>query len=259
MAAHTRPPADQEVIMGHSPAIPLITTLAAHSPVAQHKWEARGTAPIGYVKGMAVAFGRVYCKLKRGDALAVDMARPDIGDDFTDALAHLRALFVLHGMDNSHGGVDTLRHLFVVLYALGMRESSGQFSVGRDPGNKNPAASSSEAGLFQVSYDSHGKSLLLDKLIQQYRGSTDFLDIFKEGVSPRTSDLRSDGTGAANEFQNLNKNCPAFAVEYACLALRHVRQYSGPINRKTIEITRVCDELFLAVQRLIDDAGHAAV
>jgi hypothetical protein len=245
--------------VGHSPAIPLITTLAAHSPVAAHKWEARGTAPIGYVKGMAVAFGRVYCKLKRGDAIAVDMAQSDIGNDFTDALAHLRALFVLHGMDNSRPGADTLRHLFVVLYALGMRESSGQYSVGRDPGNKNMAASSSEAGLFQVSYDSHGKSMLLGKLIQQYRGSTDFLDIFKEGVSPKASDLRSDGNGAANEFQNLNKTCPAFAVEYAGIALRHVRQYSGPINRKTIEITRICDDLFLAVQRLIDAGGHSMV
>ena len=245
--------------MGLSPAIPSITTLAAHSPVATHKWEARGGAPIGYVKGMAVAFGRVYCKLKQGDPVAVDMAQADIGDDFTDAMAHLRALFVLHGMDNSHAGAGTLRHLFVLLYALGMRESSGQYSVGRDPGNSNPAAWSSEAGLFQVSYDSHGKSLLLDKLIQQYRGSTDFLDIFKEGVSPKASDLHSDGSGAANEFQVLNKSCPAFAVEYAGIALRHVRQYSGPINRKTIELTRICNELFLAVQHIIDAGGYAAV
>ena len=250
---------NQEVTVAHSPAVPLITALAAHSPVAKHKWEARGAAPIGYVKGMAVAFGRVYCKLKQGDAIAVDMARPDIGNDFTDALAHLRALFVLHGMDNSQGGADTLRHLFVLLYALGMRESSGQYSVGRDSGNKNPAPSSSEAGLFQVSYDSHGASLLLDKLIQQYRGSNDFLDIFKEGVSPKASDLRNDGNGAAHEFQSLNKSCPAFAVEYAGLSLRHIRRYSGPINRKTIEITRICDELFLAVQRLIDAGSFTSI
>jgi hypothetical protein len=78
-------------------------------------------------------------------------------------------------------------------------------------------------------------------------------------VSPKASDLRSDGNGAANEFQNLNKTCPAFAVEYAGVALRHVRQYSGPINRKTIEITRICDDLFLAVQRLIDAGGHSMV
>jgi hypothetical protein len=245
--------------MANAPAVPLITTLAAHSPVATHKWEARGTAPIGYVKGMAVAFGRVYCKLKLGDAIATDMAKPDIGDDERDALAHLRFTFVLHGMDNSRGGPDTLRHLFVLLYALGMRESSGQYSVGRDPDNKNPAPSSSEAGLFQVSFDSHGKSLLLDKLIRQYRGSGDFLDIFKEGVSPKASDLRNDGRGDANEFQSLNKACPAFAVEYACIALRHDRQYSGPINRKTIEITRICDELFLAVQKLIDHGGYTMV
>jgi hypothetical protein len=171
-----------EVIVAHAPVVPLITTLAAHSPVASYKWQARGSAPIGYVKGMAVAFARVYCKLKLGDAAATDMATADIGDEERDALAHLRFSFVMHGMDNSRGGPDVLRHLFVLMYALGMRESSGQYSVGRDPGNKNPAASSSEAGLFQVSFDSHGKSLLFDKLIQQYRGSSDFLDIFKEGV-----------------------------------------------------------------------------
>jgi hypothetical protein len=248
-----------EADLGHSPAIPLITTLAAHSPVASYKWQARGAAPIGYVKGMAVAFARVYCKLKLGDAAAADMARADTGNDDCDALAHLRFLFVMHGMDNSHDGASTLRHLFVAMYALGMRESSGQYSVGRDPGNKNPAASSSETGLFQVSYDSHGKHLLLDKLIRDYRGSTDFLDIFKEGVSAKASDLKNDGSGAAMEFQQLNKACPAFAVEYAGIALRHERRYSGPINRKTIEIARPCDELFLAVQHLIDRGGFRTV
>jgi hypothetical protein len=248
-----------EIIMAHAPAVPLITTIAAHSPLAKFKWDVAGMAPIGYVKGMAVAFARAYCKLKLGVAAAIDMARPDIGDDERDALTHYRFSFIEHGMDNSHGGADVLRHLFVLMYGLGLRESSGEYNVGKDFGNHNPAASSAEAGLFQVSFDSHRSTLLMDKLFMEYRGSTDFLDIFKEGINHGAKDPKNYGNGAIAEFQKLTKECPAFAVEYAALALRHVRQYSGPINRKKVQIVRECDEMFHSVQWLIDRGGYRMV
>jgi len=64
-------------------------------------------------------------------------------------------------MDNSRGGVDVLRHLFVLLTGLGMRESSGHYGEGRDASATNTSAYTAEAGLFQVSYNSHHASLLL--------------------------------------------------------------------------------------------------
>lgn len=245
--------------MNDAPAVPLITTIAAHSRLANHQWVARGTAPIGYVKGMAVAFARAYCKLKLGHPAALDMAKPDQGNSERDALAHLRGLFVGQGMDNSRGGADVLRHLFVLLYGLGMRESSGQYSVGQDKDGGNTSASTVETGLFQVSYNSIGTSFLLGRLFREYDGSTDFLDIFKEGVSAKAADLKNWGGGAGAEFQRLSKACPAFAAEYGAVVLRENRQYSGPINRKTIEIARECDDLFRLVQSVIDQGGHRMV
>jgi hypothetical protein len=245
--------------MGHAAAIPMITTLAAHSAVGTHKWERRGLAPIGFIKGMAVAFGRVYCKLKLGDPAAIDIAKADTGNPYVDAVPHLRSLFTAHGMDNSRGGAEVLRNMFVLLFGLGMRETSGEYGEGQDKDGGNTTANTVEAGLFQVSYNSHGSSVLLDKLFQQYRTSTDFIEIFKEGVSASASALKNWGSGTGQEFQKLTKACPAFAVEYAGVVLRHDRQYSGPINRKTIELRRECSELFIAVQNLIDRNGFTGI
>lgn len=48
---------------------------ARKSPVAAINWPDRGRAPLGYVEGMAVAFGRVHCRLKAGDVAAAAMAQ----------------------------------------------------------------------------------------------------------------------------------------------------------------------------------------
>jgi PQQ-dependent catabolism-associated beta-propeller protein len=50
----------------------------------------------------------------------LDMAKPDTGDPYTDALAYCRAEFNAVGMFNSDGGATVLRHLFVLMYGLGV-------------------------------------------------------------------------------------------------------------------------------------------
>jgi hypothetical protein len=72
---------------GLAPVINQIIALAATSPIASYNWKKRGQAPAGYVKGMAVAFGRVYCKLLAGDAAAAEMAKADTQKPFVDALS----------------------------------------------------------------------------------------------------------------------------------------------------------------------------
>jgi hypothetical protein len=99
---------------------------ARTSSVPAIDWPNRGPAPRGYVEGMAVSFGRVYCKLKAGDATAVATAQAVTANPGTDALAHYAATFAALGLDNGRAGPDTLRHLFVLLMGLGMRESSGR-------------------------------------------------------------------------------------------------------------------------------------
>ena len=243
-----------------SPAIPVIAALAANSAAAKYKWKDRGRAPRGYIKGMAVMFGRVYCKLRAGDPAALDMAKPDHGDPGRDALAHYRREFNHLAMHNQGAREDTLRHLFVLLTGLGMRESSGHYGEGRDMSAHYSTASSAEAGLFQGSYGLHVYSPLLVRLFNQYRGSRDMLDIFKEGVAaPSKANYQSWGKGIGAEFQKLCKDCPAFAVEFTAVALRHHRREWGPINRKHVELRREVDALFRSVQRLIDFGRFAAL
>jgi peptidoglycan hydrolase-like protein with peptidoglycan-binding domain/murein DD-endopeptidase MepM/ murein hydrolase activator NlpD/LAS superfamily LD-carboxypeptidase LdcB len=100
-----------------------IIQVAAGSQIARYRWRDRGVAPPGYIKGMALVYARVYCKLKAGDAAVTEMAKANTGKTEKDALAHYVQEFNAAGMSNEFSGVDTLRHLFVLLIGLGMRES----------------------------------------------------------------------------------------------------------------------------------------
>jgi hypothetical protein len=224
------------------------------------KWKARGVAPAGYVKGMAVAYARVYAKLKDDDPAAVDMAKGRTNDATRDALAWYNAIFAAAGMNNDHDGVETLRHLFVLLIGLGMRESSGRYCEGRDRSADNTGADDAEAGLFQCSYDSRGASPLLPKLFTQYAARPfGFVDIFKEGVSCTAEDLENFGTGDGMNFQKLSKACPAFAAEFAAVGLRHIRKQWGPINARAAEIRPECDAMLQRVEDAVDRLPAAAV
>lgn len=230
-----------------------IAALADNSDIARYKWNDRGVAPRGYMRGMAVMFGRVYCKLNAGRDAASEMAMADSGDGSVDALAWYAAEFTDLGMDNANPGADVLRHLFVLLTGLGMRESSGRHCEGRDASATNTSAETAEAGLFQVSHNSIGAHFLLGALFDQYEGSTDFQDIFSDGVTCGAASWKNWGTGDGADFQALTKACPAFAVEYAALGLRKIRTHWGPINRKTAELKPECDDLFKSVCAFIDD------
>jgi hypothetical protein len=234
-------------------ALDQITRMAGASALARFAWRGRGKAPAGYVKGMALVYGRVYCKFKAGDAAVVDMARKNTGDLSHDALAWYDDVFNAAGMDNRTSGVDTLRHLFVLLTGLGMRESSGRYYEGRDTTARNVTADTAEAGLFQTSFNAKSASSLLPRIFAQYqRNPSGFLDVFKEGVRPSAAGLRNFGSGKGKEFQRLSKECPAFAAEFAAVALRHRRAHWGPIIEKQAQVRPECDALLSKVQAAVD-------
>ncbi len=230
-----------------------ITQVAAASEVARYRWLDRGVAPLGYIKGMAVAYARVYCKLLAGDAAAIEMAKAKTTVTGKDALAHYHQIFQDAGMDNSRAGDDTLRHLFVLLIGLGMRESSGRYCEGRDRSASNTTAETAEAGLFQTSYNARTASPLLPVLFHQYSANpAGFVDIFKQGVRCTDASLENYGDGDGREFQRLSKACPAFAVEFAAVGLRNIRKHWGPINRKEAEVLPEADEMLMQVQNIVD-------
>jgi hypothetical protein len=230
-----------------------ITDLAAGTAIARFAWPGRGVAPLGYTKGMALVFAKVYCKFKAGDAAAVEMAKANTGDANLDAFAHLAPEFTAAGMQNDVAGADTLRHLFVLLLSLGMRESSGKYCQGRDLGASNTSGETAEAGLFQTSFNARGAHATMPQLFQQYKANpAGFVDVFKEGVTCTAANLKDWGAGDGKEYQRLSKAAPAFHTEFTAVGLRNRRRHWGPINTKTVEIRTEADGMFRQVQDLVD-------
>lgn len=232
-----------------------ITTAAEASSIAKYNWPNRGKAPLGYTKGMAVTYGYVYQKLTLGDSVAQSMAKGASQDASKDALAWYAPEFAALGMDNSQDGKDTLRHLFVLLIGLGMRESSGKYCEGRDQSASNVTADTAEAGLFQTSWNAHRASNQMLRIYETYSkepGETGFIEVFRENASCSSASWQNYGSGTGAAYQALSKSCPAFHVEFTALGLRVLRQHWGPINRKEAELRREADELLKEVERIVD-------
>ena len=230
-----------------------IIQIAANSQIARYHWLDRGVAPKGYIKGMAVVYAKVYCQLKAGNPFAKEMAKANTGNSDKDALAHYAQKFRDLEMNNSVAGVDTLRHLFVLLIGLGMRESSGKHCEGRDRSASNTTAETAEAGLFQTSYNARSASPLLPQLFEQYlANSSGFIEIFKEGVTCPPQDWENYGEGKGKEFQRLSKACPAFAAEFAAIGLRNLRKHWRPINQLEAEIRPEANAMLQEVQKIVD-------
>ncbi len=243
--------------------IDLIADLAAKSDFAKHKWKPDNSkAPLAYVKGMACVFARVYCKLQIGDVAAVEMAKAKSDDPDTDALAFYDDHFTAAGMMNDTSGDSTLRHLFVLLVGLGIRESSGRHCVGKYKKQHFDRADNAEAGLFQSSYNlvESCKKILTD-LIAHYSSvsATGFLEIFEAGVTCEPDDWKNwgDPNHPGFAFQQLSKVSPAFAAEFAAVALRHDRKNWGPINNEYVELTPKADALFKDIESLMDASPAA--
>jgi hypothetical protein len=196
---------------------------------------------------MALVYGRVYCKMKAGNAAALDMATDH------DALAWYDHIFRSVGMNNDHTSPDTLRHLFVLMLGLGMRESSGKYCEGRDRSASNTTAETAEAGLFQASFNARSASPLMPVLFDHYRANpSGFVDVFKQGVTCSAANLENFGSGDGREFQRLSKACPAFAAEFTAVGLRHIRTQWGPINRREAQVEPDADAMFREVQAVVD-------
>jgi pimeloyl-ACP methyl ester carboxylesterase len=247
-------------ILARDGAIAAISTIATISDIARYAWRDRGVAPIGYTKGIALVYARVYLKLQAGDAAAVDMAKANTGDADNDVLAYDREAFGAAGLSNAGSGVDTLRHMFVLLTGLGMRESSGKYCNGIDR-TASVTEESAEAGLFStaaslyqgVAAKSNATNAILTGLFKYYvEHPSGFADVFDEGVRCRPEDRANFGTGDGRDFQRLSKQNPAFAAEFAAVGLRHLCKYWGPIIRREVELRHECDAMLRQVQTFVE-------
>lgn len=229
-----------------------ICNLARQSKIQQYNWADRGIAPPGYTKGLAVSWGCAIRKFYAGHPAFHEMAKPKSGNA-KDALGWYNAIFLEAGMRNDHAGIDTLRHLYVMLMGLGMRESSGRHCEGRDMSAKNIKAETAEAGAWQSSWNIKACSpTLMQRLFDEYAdGAQGYGEIFKEGVHCSAKSWENYGAGLGAKFQDMSKRQPMFAAEVCALGLRHLRNHWGPVNRRDVQIRKEADILFLEVQEQV--------
>jgi len=237
-----------------------ISQIASSSKIADYSWKDRGQSPPGYIKGMAIAYAQAVVRFNNGDAPVLEMAKADTYNDDLDALSWYRSNFTAIGLSNATAGLDTLRHLYVLLLGLGMRESSGKHCCGRDQSADNTSSDTAEAGLFQTSWNAHNCDSAFDELAGQYDKDSPqgYMSVFAEGVSCSSSDWSCYGSGAGYAFQETCKWSPVYAVETCAIVLRNLRQHYGPINRKEAEIRLDADAMFKAVEdyvKTLDGGG----
>jgi hypothetical protein len=239
-----------------------VTALVEGSPLVHFNWPGRGVAPIGYLKGMGLTFARAYSKLLAGDQAAQGMALAATHDAQTDALAHYATQFAAVGMENSQNGADTLRHLFVLLIGLGMRESAGRYCEGRDLSNHNVTPEMAEAGLFQMSFSIGvgSSNPAFQPLVSLYNELktipyTGYRMVFAEDVDCSVDEVTGFGTTAGGRFRRFCILYPALCAEIAAFALRSRRKHWGPINQRTATLNTDCDELLATIQETVD-AGN---
>lgn len=246
-------PSSQVASGGLSPAEQRIVKIAASSRIARYDWKGeQGPCPAGYTKGMALVYARMYCRLANGDPVAVALAKKAGTDPRSDALARYADDFAGYGMRNDRDGADTMRHLFALMFHMGMQETSGRWWKGKDPNNKNPDPASAEAGLFQASFDSIKFHPQMRPLFQSYRKHrSGLVEVFREGVS---SGWEPDqGSGEVAEFQRISKDCPSFSVEYVALGIRTQCRDWWPIKYHKAELHPDANAMLLDVQKAVDE------
>lgn len=210
-----------------------ITKLAEGSTCANYSWPQRGKAPLGYIKGMALAYARELC------FPSPTVSNTKLGSDQKDVLTH-------------YGLAATPRNLYNLIIGAGMRESSGKYCEGKDASASNTSSATAEAGMFQTSYNAFSSSPELGVLFKEYRTNQhNCLDVFKEKITCTSAMLKNYGTGDGLEYQKLAKSCPVFAVQVKAITSRTLYRHYGPLINKAAEARPECESMLVKVEEVV--------
>ena len=229
-----------------------VIALAESSSLMDYAWPGRSVAPPGYIPGMALCYALAVVKLEQSNSAVMEMGEAASGDEDADALSWYEKELEDLDLDVSDDGLETLRALFTILIGLGMRESSGRYCEGRDMSADNVAADTCESGLFQMSANMHSASPEMKKLFDAYwKDPQGFLDVFREDISPTSSNLDVYGSGKGASFQWLGKFSPAFAAFTTAIGLRKRKAHWGPIQRKEVTLSPAARDLLRKIEALV--------
>ena len=243
-----------------------VAAAVTKSACANHSWNNghQGKAPTRYLRGVALTYAASYCAFKSGSSPATLQMSAPIGSVNTDALA----FYAQKDAKSIHAAtpLDRLETDYALLLGLGMVESSGRTWIAApyDKANPHPDASSAEAGLYQTSANSRNadptlrgppalrRVIALRGLIASYsaRPSECRYDVFASGHDqPVTPPVGNAGADA--DFQQMTKQCPSFATEYAAVMLRVKRHHYGTINQRTAEVGNICILMFKQIEKIV--------
>ncbi len=242
------------------PAAPLTGVAAVtnfadqYAACSKRTWKDRGTAPIQFVRGLALSYAKAVCNPSRADVVFVGNAQTGSND----ALGWYGSTLAAK-LGATSTGLTTVRQLYTLLVGLGMRESSGSYCVGRDMSASFSSANTAEAGLFQTSWGAHTRSSLLDSLFAQYKASKagcGYAVYAANGLTCSASNLKNWGNTNEDgyQWQALTKSCPSFATEYAAVLLRlngGSKGEWGPLRTKAAEVVKECYDMFGAVETYV--------
>lgn len=223
------------------------------SKCAAYRWKDRGTAKKSYFRGLGLTYAKAFCS--PSSVVSNSRGLPESKYDVSDVLSWYNSNYRKIGMTNDVSGLETQRHVWTLLIGLGMRESSGRYCVGRDMSANFNTSDSAEAGLFQSSWGARKRDPSMTELFNKYMKDKSgcFYEVFKEGYSCSSSDLKNWGSGDGFQFQKLSKECPAFSAEYAAILTRKsggTKGEYGPLRQKKAELNKDCDDMLQAIEKV---------
>lgn len=274
----TEPPAptpspspEVEVPQDTAAVVAKIKEIAEGSACSNYSWKERGRPQSkAYYTGVAVSLAKAICQPEREDVKAASVARklPESVWDWSDALSLYNSNYKALGLNNDESGEETLINLYALIYGSGMRESSGKYCEGRDAKASNTSSETAEAGLYQFSYNvrtyyatqadlNAGKLTSNDpvmvNLYKKYKEdkSKCLLDVYSKGFTCYDYNWKNWGTGEGVVFQQLAKECPAFATELHAVTLRRNVRHFGPTKTKASEVRLECRQMLSKVRDLV--------
>ncbi len=232
-----------------------IRDYADNSSCLKKSHKNRGTAPKGFLRGLALTFARSYCRMRLNNPPSPKepgafISAKASGSSSKDVLDYYKSTFSSVGLDVNDSGWHPLLAEYTLAVGFGMQESSGKYCEGYDKAaGKNRSSSEAEAGLYQTSYNSIAASKALQRLYDEYKNDSSsrcFLKDYSTGVTCKHTASLGSGTSGLN-FQKFTKQCPAFATEYALMLIRVLRKHYGPLNTKSAQVFGECKDFFRTV------------
>lgn len=225
---------------GWKPTSLAVLDLAKTSSCARFQWaDKKAALPLSFVQGVAAAYAQAHCKKS---------ATSDPMSSKLDSRGRSVDFLKFYGRPAG----NEKRQTYAMLFGLGMRESSGNFSEGEDKSvpRAEQSAVKAESGAWQFSYDSLNIHPELKALLEYYKAHKEecLADVFSKNVRVKTDGYFGEGVGL--EFQKFTRSCPAFQAEYAAVMIRNMRTHFGPLLTKKAVYFEGCEDLLAGVEKL---------